>query len=52
MARDERDAGVPALCYNLESVAETVAPNREYAAELRTLLLKLGFPAEYIARIP
>ena len=52
IACDERGVCVPALCYNLDSVPQTVAPNLEYAAELRSLLSKLGFPAEYIARIP
>jgi hypothetical protein len=39
---------VPALCYNLTQVPESFEPNPEYAGRLRRVLVKLGFPGEYI----
>ena len=37
-----------ALCYNLATVPQPGEANAEYAARLRDVLAKLGFPHEYI----
>lgn len=42
---------VPALCYNLMEVSYGVEPNAKYAARLRAVLNKLGFPTTYIDSI-
>lgn len=42
---------VSALCYNLSKAPAPDEVNKEYAAKLRDVLLKLGFPAEYIERL-
>ncbi|MDM3872483.1 gamma-glutamylcyclotransferase family protein [Porticoccus sp. W117] len=42
---------IPALCYNLEEAPGDDEVNSEYAKRLRTVLEKLGFPAEYIASV-
>ena len=42
---------VPALCYNLREAPGSDEANPEYAAHLRKVLDKLGFPAEYVASI-
>lgn len=46
-------AGEPirALCYNLPEAPAPDEVNEEYAAQLRSVLAMLGFPAEYIARV-
>ena len=42
---------VPALCYNLAEPPSASERNLEYAAQLKAVLQRLGFPAEYIASI-
>jgi hypothetical protein len=42
---------VTALCYNLPAAPAPDEANAEYAARLRTVLEKRGFPAEYIDRV-
>lgn len=42
---------IPALCYNLLQVPEPHERNPEYAARLRSVLTKLGFPTEYVASV-
>ena len=39
---------VSALCYNLTHAPAPDEVNEEYAAQLRVVLAKLGFPAEYV----
>lgn len=41
----------PALCYNLPEAPRSEERNPEYAARLRTVLRKLDFPTDYVARI-
>ena len=41
----------PALCYNLREVPGPHEATPDYAARLRAVLDKLGFPPEYIASI-
>lgn len=41
----------PALCFNLVEPSNNEVANEEYAAKLRELAVRLGLPAEYIARI-
>ncbi len=42
---------VSALCYNLPSSPAPDEVNEEYAGQLRAVLAKLGFPAEYVERV-
>ena len=42
---------VSALCFNLPNAPAPGEENKEYAAQLRSVLEKLGFPAEYVERI-
>ena len=42
---------VCALCYNLPNAPAPDEVNEEYAGELRAVLTKLGFPAEYVERV-
>lgn len=42
---------VCALCYNLPKAPAPDEVNDEYAGQLRAVLSKLGFPAEYVERI-
>ena len=42
---------VSALCYNLIELPSLQAHNPEYAARLRALAERLGFPADYVASI-
>ncbi len=42
---------VSALCYNLPNAPASDEVNEEYAAQLRAVLAKLGFPAEYVERV-
>lgn len=46
-------AGEPirALCYNLPEAPAPDEVNEEYAGQLRAVLVKLGFPAEYVERV-
>lgn len=44
-------AKVPALCYNLVEPPSVEDHNPEYAARLRALAQRLGFPADYVASI-
>jgi hypothetical protein len=39
---------VPALCYNLLQAPAAQERNSDYAARLRAVLAKLGFPAAYV----
>jgi hypothetical protein len=42
---------VPALCYNLIEAPDSAERNAEYAARLRDVLAKLGFPQSYIESV-
>ena len=42
---------VTALCYNLPAAPAPHEANGDYAARLRAVLEKRGFPAEYVARV-
>jgi hypothetical protein len=42
---------LPALCYNLREAPGPGEANAEYAARLRAVLGKLGFPPEYVESI-
>ena len=42
---------VCALCYTLPAPPAPGEANPEYAAKLREVLGRLGFPADYIARV-
>ncbi|MDQ2855651.1 MAG: hypothetical protein M3R68_04940 [Acidobacteriota bacterium] len=42
---------ISALCYNLPEAPAMDEANEEYAGKLRTILAKLGVPAEYLARV-
>jgi gamma-glutamyl AIG2-like cyclotransferase len=42
---------VSALCYNLPKAPAPDEVNEEYAGQLRAVLAKLGFPAEYVERV-
>ena len=42
---------VPALCYNLPDAPESHERNADYARRLKGVLVKLGFPGDYIASI-
>jgi hypothetical protein len=39
----------PALCFNLPSVPEKMAANRDYAEALQTVATKMGLPEQYAA---
>jgi hypothetical protein len=41
----------PALCFNLPSIPENTAPNRDYADALQAVARKLGLPESYVAAI-
>lgn len=51
LARSMEGETLPALCYNLREAPGADEVNTEYAARLRAVLGKLGFPPEYIASI-
>lgn len=42
---------IPALCYNLADPPNAADRNPEYASKLKSVLQRLGFPAEYVASI-
>jgi hypothetical protein len=42
---------LPALCYNLQEEPQPEEGNAEYAARLRAVLTRLGFPPEYVASV-
>jgi len=42
---------VCALCYNLPIAPAPDEANQEYAGQLRRVLVKLGFPVEYVERV-
>lgn len=48
LAELETGETLPTLCYNLVEPPHPDEANAEYAAKLRAVLTKLGFPAEYI----
>lgn len=51
LARTDEGASVPALCYNLREAPRADGHNPEYAARLRSVLGRLGFPPEYVASV-
>ena len=51
LARTANGEAVPALCYNLREPPRAEEHNPEYAARLRQVLGKLGFPPEYVASV-
>lgn len=51
LARSMAGESFPALCYNLRQAPGPGEANAEYAARLRAVLGKLGFPSEYIDSI-
>ena len=42
---------IPALCYNLPEAPQPAEGREEYAARLRDVLTRLGFPKEYVASV-
>lgn len=42
---------VSAICYNLPEAPASDEVNEEYAAQLRAVLARLGFPAEYVEAV-
>ena len=42
---------IPALCFNLIEPPRPDEANSEYAAKLRDLAARLGFPSEYVENI-
>lgn len=46
----EGDA-IPALCYNLSETPRADEGNAEYAARLRDVLTRLGFPEDYVTTV-
>jgi len=51
LARPFEGEAVPALCYNLVEAPEPHERNADYAKRLRSVLERLGFPAEYVASV-
>ena len=51
LAHSREGEAVPALCYNLREAPGPDEANAEYAARLRAVLEKLGFPSDYIASV-
>jgi Gamma-glutamyl cyclotransferase, AIG2-like len=51
VAHTSEGEAVPALCYNLVRAPEPHERNPDYAKRLRTVLEKLGFPAEYVESV-
>lgn len=51
IARTLQAETVPALCYNLSEAPNSEEANAEYAARLRAVLGKLGFPETYISSV-
>ena len=51
LARTTEGEPVAALCYNLAEAPRAGEHNAEYAARLRRVLGKLGFPPEYVASV-
>ena len=47
----EDGSRVPALCFNLVVPPEPEEANSEYAAKLRDLARRLGFPPDYVERV-
>ena len=45
------DEALPALCYVLPEAPHPREHNAEYAARLRAVLTRLGFPSEYAASV-
>lgn len=42
---------IPALCFNLPQAPESHERNPDYALRLRGVLMKLGFPKDYVASV-
>ena len=51
LAQPIEGIAVPALCYNLLQAPEAHERNPDYALRLKSVLTKLGFPADYVASI-
>ena len=51
IAQPLEGAAVAALCYNLLDAPRPEERNPEYALRLQEVLIKLGFPAEYVASV-
>jgi|ERR1700684_449789 hypothetical protein len=51
IAHLEDQSLIPALCFNLPPSSEVEPANPEYAAKLRTIGMRLGLPADYLATI-
>jgi hypothetical protein len=51
IAHLEDQPSVPALCFNLPPSNEAEPANPEYATKLRTVGMRLGLPAGYLATI-
>ena len=51
IARSMAGEGTPALCYNLVEAPAPNEANPEYAARLREVLARLGFPPDYVKSV-
>jgi hypothetical protein len=51
LARLANGGVIAALCYNLPQPPSPTERNPEYAAKLRAVAQKVGFPAEYVASL-
>lgn len=51
MAKLSDGSNIPALCFNLPLEPPPMEANSEYAAKLRHLARRLGFPQDYIDSI-
>ena len=51
IAHLEDQSLIPALCFNLPPSGAAEPANPEYAAKLRTIGMRLGLPADYLASI-
>ena len=51
LARSLDGEAFPALCYNLQETPESGETDPEYAARLRAVLNRLGFPPDYVTSV-
>jgi hypothetical protein len=51
LAQPLESTPTPALCYNLREAPPSLERNPDYATRLQGVLIKLDFPAEYVAAI-
>ena len=51
LCRLSNGSSIPALCFNLIELPRPDEANSEYAAKLRDLAARLGFPSEYVESI-